>query len=299
MALLYFALRLLAWVAVGALCLVLNYVLVDKNEHGKMWATGYVLELIFSVENVFIFQVVCHAFAVPGKRIQPLLAIVVLCQVVFQAVFFMGLGAELEKAWLLPYLLGLWLLYVGVGTARGDHDEGYNPQESFVYRFCSLVLGDRLTPEYDGGGTFCSVREDKVMFTPAVPVLGSLMLVDFLFEIDVTLTKIEVISGRFSNFSSSVVAACAMPELFFVAEGLLKRYTLLKYGISFVLIFYGLQLLLHDVFEPPALVGVVIVLLVFILCIALSHMLGHVREPTSHGQPEKAVKAPSGPSGDA
>jgi len=113
-------------------------------------------------------------------------------------------------------------------------------------------------------------NDGKMVMTMVGPVFILLTLVDFAMEVDVTMTKIETIEGSFICFTSSVVAAVALPELFFVAQTLFQRFKLLKYGISFVLLFYGQQLLLHRLYELPTVLGLAMVVGVMLVCIIIN-----------------------------
>lgn len=106
-----------------------------------------------------------------------------------------------------------------------------------------------------------------------VPLTATLVFMDLLFELDVTLTKIETFSHEFVNFSSSVVAACAVPDLYHVVSHLQSKYPLLNYAFAFVFLFYGLSLLLHEVYNVPALVGIGVVSGAIFGCATLSEVL--------------------------
>merc|ERR1719410_2152105 len=81
------------------------------------------------------------------------------------------------------------------------------------------------------------------------------------------------IQHGFIAFTSSVAAAFAVPDLFFVAQDLLAEFRLLKYGVSFVLIFFGTLLLLHQVVNVNDMVLIVIIILMMILCAVLSWLI--------------------------
>merc|ERR1719210_494019 len=98
--------------------------------------------------------------------------------------------------------------------------------------------------------------DGKMKFTLLLPATACLLMVNFVMEIDVTLTKIEEIDNPYVSFTSSVVAASAVPELFFVARDMFKRFHLLKYGVTFVLLFFGAELLCHNFLHIPDMVGI-------------------------------------------
>jgi len=268
-----FGKRLVFWLLVGCLCAGLFYIRGNSHE-GNVWLCGYVLELIFSIENVFVFHVIIEAFRCPFAVIQKILAIVICCQVGFQLLFFVGLSRVLLQASFLPYVLGIWLVGVGVQTGLSQHDH-FELKDSTVYWALSRVLGDRLLPEYALDGSFVKVKHGRVHMTMLAAVTACLLLVDFLFEVDVTLAKIEEFDYSLLNFTSSAVAAFAVPDLYFVAQRFFKRFTLMRFGICFVLVFYGVLLLVHQFVDPPPIAGLCVVIVVMTLSVLLSWALGY------------------------
>lgn len=260
---------LFIWIGLGALYNALVWVRLGRNA-GIMWFTGYLLELIFSIENVFVFHIVVKAFRTPQRLTQKALFNVICCQIVFEMIFFMGLAQRVRSMEVLPYLLGCWLLYVGYHASKDDGHEDFNIKDSSIFRFSRWCFGRRLINQYDQAGAVFVVKDRRVCVTLLFPLICCLLAVDFALEVDVTLTKIEELPNEYIAFTSSAAAAFAVPELFFVARDLFQRYTLLKQGVSFVLVFFGVQMLMHRVFEVPDLVGCAIIIIVMIGCMMMS-----------------------------
>jgi tellurite resistance protein TerC len=280
----------------------------------RSWLTGYWLEFIFSMENVFIFHVVASGFRMSWAHSQKALIIVICFQICFQMVFYMGLAELLTSIWALPYLLGAWLVYVGLSTLKDDHSDSdhlpskesqkpLTPAEgSYVsvapflsgyVRCFSTVLGERFECGYGEGPPSFLELNGKTKATLLVPALAALLAVDFIMEIDVTLTKIMEIQHGFIAFTSSVAAAFAVPDLFFVAQDLLSEFRLLKYGVSFVLVFFGTLLLLHQVVNLNDMVCIGIIMSMMGLCAYLSWLIPPPIQqqtddisPTQRGRPE-------------
>lgn len=303
---------LLVWILAGAF-----YNLVIWTRLGAIsanaWLTGYWLEFIFSIENVFIFQVIAQTFRMSWDQAQKALIVVVCCQLIFQMVFYVGLAELLVDIWVLPYLLGLWLIWVALQTLKDDNNLCVDfpkppPAEAVMGRLmgksrslspmrCSTseeastsqrstplvpwmtgifrsLLGDRFLSSYstDSPQMF-SFFNDQWHVTLLLPATCCLLAADFMMEIDVTLTKIMEIKQPFICFTSSMAAAFAVPELFFVAQDLFQRFRLLKYGVSFVLIFFGGLLLLHRFVQLPDMVCLGVIAAVMLVCMLLSHLL--------------------------
>lgn len=233
-----------------------------------MWATGFVLEILFSLENIFAFYIVIAAFKAPPRCAHKAIFTVVCFQIAFQMIFFMGLANWLRSFRLLPYLLGLWLVYGGVQCALDDDGENLDVQNTQLYKGLVWMLGQRVHPKFDrhmlvtNDGKFC------------ITLLGlltlSLMVTDFLLEIDVTLTKIAEMDNQWVAFTSSAFAAFTVPQFIFIAQELFRKYSFLKYAVGFTLVFFGVQMIAEDIYTIPDVVSCGAVLCVVGLAIILS-----------------------------
>jgi len=268
----------LIWLAVGAAALC--YVRLSIGSTAAVhWTTGYVLEFIFTIENVFVFHMVVKGFRADKWSTKTALFYVLFFQIFFCAVFYMGLAHMLRTMDFLPYVLGVWLLYIGISAAIEDGHAELNAEETSVYKFVEWFLGDTLSPHFAESGAIFFTKNGKTCISMVGPLIVCLFIVDFLLEIDVTLTKIEELENEYIAFTSSAIAAFAMPEIYFVAQDLFQRYSLLKYGISFVIIFFGVQMLGHRFFSIPDLLGCAIMVGAMLVCVLLSACLGYGSEP--------------------
>jgi tellurite resistance protein TerC len=268
---------LFIWIALGALYNFAVWTRLGRNA-GVMWFTGYLLEFIFSIENVFVFHIVVKAFRTPQRLTQKAIFIVICCQIVFEMIFFMGLAARVRSMEVLPYLLGVWLLYVGYHAGKDDGYDDFNIKDSAIFRLSHWVLGRRLMLTYEENGSVFLFKERRLCVSLLFPLICCLLAVDFFLEVDVTLTKIEELPNEYIAFTSSAAAAFAVPELFFVARDLFQRFFLLKYGVSFVLVFFGIQMLMHRFCDLPDLVGCAIIIVVMIVCMVASSFLGKSKQ---------------------
>jgi len=297
---------LLVWMVAGGVYNLIIWMRLGMDA-GRSWLTGYWLELIFSMENVFIFHIVAKGFRMSEAHSRKALVFVICFQILFQMVFYMGLAELLTSIWALPYILGAWLVYVGLSTAKEDHDhqdsadapglqrgDSWDSQKrnratkgesagsnlvtvakiwSGYVRCFRTLLGERFECGYGSGEPSFFTYNGLTRATLLVPAMLCLLAVDFTMEIDVTLTKIMEIQHAFIAFTSSVAAAFAVPELFFVAQDLLAKFRLLKYGISFVLVFFGMLLLLHQVVNVNDMVLIVFIILMMVICALLSWLI--------------------------
>lgn len=282
----YYGTGLLLWLTLGAGYNVVIWLRLGQ-EDGINWFAGYLLELIFLVENLFIFKLVVQALGLPRDATPKVLDIVAWGQILFEMVFFMGLAAILRTWQFLPYMLGIWLIYCGYSTAvEQPHGEVDIMDSSLVVAF-RACLGDRLAApppkanpttlqqqergdEKEDGGFLVKGSAGKWAISLSGLAVCVLLMADFLLEIDVVLTKIEEFKNPYIAFSSSACATFTIPESFFLSQGMMESFPLLKYGISCVLIIFGTQMLLHSFFVIPPLTACCIVVGVLAGCVLLS-----------------------------
>jgi tellurite resistance protein TerC len=265
-------LAIFIWLAMAAACNMFVWYQWGSNA-ALGWFNGYLLEFVFSIENVFVFHVVVRAFRVPRRHTQRALTIVIYAQILFEMLFFMGLAPMIMSSHALPYVLGLWLLYVGYQAgfekARDVHFE-----DTWVYQGSKWLLGPRLTTRYRKNDLSLISFDDSGMKVSLLFLATMcLIVVDFCLEVDVVLTKIEDMQNHFVAFTSSVAAAFAVPDLFFILKDLFERYYLLKFGICFILVFFGIQMLAHAIVTVPTLLQIMMVVAAMVVCVALSVML--------------------------
>jgi len=240
-------LTLCLWLSTAAIFMGMLYVYIEP-EAGFMWLDGYATELMLSMENIFLYEIILVSFKVPAKMARKALFTVSIFQMFFQMFFFMGIAAWIENLEYLPYFLGAWLIFVAFQSFKDDEHGGFDPSSSDAYNAFHLAMGDRLVPSYTDS-IFTWGSDGRLRMTMLGPVIFCLLLVMFMMEVDVTLTKIEEIPNHFIAWTSSVFAAFALPELFEVVREMLRCFYLLKTGIGLLMLFFGFLLLGRSSFD--------------------------------------------------
>jgi len=263
------------WVGFAALFL-LWVEFTSNGVNSSEFIIGYIQELVFSMENVFAFTSVMVTFRTPPLVAHRIFNAVVLLQISFQLVLYVGLAQQMREVAVLPYILGGWLLFLGITSfleGPHQHDETHQAQEEAPAVWLLRKVWPNQTKRFHGTTFFIVDAQEKVHMTPLMALFLTIILTDFFLEVDVTLTKIESMSNPYIMFSSSALAAFTLPSLYFVMQSLFKRLPLLHYGLCFVLVFFGLQLCCERFFEISGLVGCGIVISVLVACGSVSYML--------------------------
>jgi len=251
---------LLLWVCVGGLycCWIALY---EGLSQGGDWLAGYILELGFSFENVLMFHIIAETFGAPLQQIKKALLVVMTCQIVFEFVFFMGLAGMIRSLAILPYFLAFGFMYCGVKFALSD-DHGWNSGRTMVTKFCN----GRLANHYDKQGEriFIVDADGKVCVTLLAPVVMLMVAADFMLEIDVVLSKIELIPHGYIAFSSSAIAAFAMNALYFIARDIFQRFPAMKYSVCLVFMYFGIEMVVSQFVPVDAVFSCAMVLAILV-----------------------------------
>mmetsp|Transcript_73710 Transcript_73710/g.130741 ORF Transcript_73710/g.130741 Transcript_73710/m.130741 type:complete len:457 (-) Transcript_73710:133-1503(-) len=266
------------------------------REAGLMWFSGYFLEWLLSMDNLFVFVLIFRVYATPKQLLHKALFLGIFGAVIFRMMFFVALSSLLHMLHWFRFVFGGLLIYSGIQAARDDDDD-MDPSELWIVRGLKHCLGPRLSEKYDIENLSLFVWEDgKAQATLLVPVIVCLEVTDILFAVDSVSAKVAQIPDYYLAYSSSVVAMFGLRAMFFIIEDLVGCFELLKYGLCFILVFIGVELMVEDYVKLPAQVVCVVIFSVFLVCTAGSAARNLVRSyaPVSNPQEdsEDGVSAP-------
>jgi tellurite resistance protein TerC len=210
-------------------------------EYGAEYFAGYVVEKSLSVDNLFVFVVIMTTFAVPAQYQQRVLTFGILVALMMRAIFI-ALGAVLISSFSFMFaVFGVLLLATAIQLFRHrdqDPDLEHNP----VVRAARRVLP--LTDGYAGGRMFTKVSGRRVA-TPLFVVFVAIASTDLLFALDSIPAVFGVTDEAFIVFAANAFALLGLRALYFLVTGLLDRLVYLSTGLSLILAFIGIKLLLH------------------------------------------------------
>jgi tellurite resistance protein TerC len=198
------------------------------------WATEYSL----SVDNLFVFVIIMSRFAVPRDNQQKVLLVGIILSLLLRGVCILLGAAAIEAFSWVFYLFGAFLVYTAVQLLRShdQEDEGYH--ENVLIRRVRQVLP--ISDRYDGARL--STRR---MLTPMVVVLLAIGSTDVLFALDSIPAIFGLTQDPFVVFTATLFALMGLRQLYFLLGGLLDRLVHLSKGLSVILAFIGVKLILE------------------------------------------------------
>ncbi|MCZ8205452.1 TerC family protein [Gemmatimonas sp.] len=210
---------------------------------------GYLVEQALSVDNLFVFILIFGYFRVPQELQHRVLFWGILGALLMRGAMI-GAGAILlaQFHWII-YLFGAFLVYTGFKMAFGggsDIEPEQNPVIRMVRRFVPL------TTKFHGEQFFVreAIEPGGALRRVATPLFVVLVLVettDVVFAVDSIPAIFGVTRNPFLVYTSNVFAILGLRSLYFVLANIIGKFHLLKYGLSVVLAFVGVKMLLSEV----------------------------------------------------
>ncbi|MGZ6826494.1 MAG: TerC family protein [Mycobacteriales bacterium] len=234
------------WVALGLGFGGIVWLAYGPGSAGEYYS-GYLIEKALAVDNIFVFALIFTSFAVPREYQHRVLFLGVLGALVFRA-GFIALGAVLLEhfSWVL-YVFGAFLVLTGIRMARHRHDQP-DPRNGAVLRWLRRLVP--TSDEYDGQRLLVR-RAGRLVATPLLVVLLLVEVSDVVFAVDSIPAIFAVTQEPFLVFTSNAFAILGLRALYFLLADLMHRFVHLTLGLSAVLVWVGVKMLLLDVWEIP------------------------------------------------
>jgi tellurite resistance protein TerC len=219
---------------------------VAGHRYGTEFFAGWLTEYSLSVDNLFLFLIIMARFGVPRKYQQEALLVGIVLALVMRAAFIaVGAAAISEFSWVF-YLFGLFLVWTAVNLARGGQNDDDEYEENRLIRWVETHLP--ATQEWHGVKVL--VRENgKRVVTPMFVVVLALGTTDLLFALDSIPAIYGLTKEPYLVLTANIFALMGLRQLYFLIGGLLKRLVYLSYGLSVLLGFIGVKLVLHAMHE--------------------------------------------------
>ena len=248
-------------------------------ERGLEFLTGYVIEKALAVDNIFVFYAIFAYFAVPAVYQHRVLFWGVLGALVLRAIFIVLGAALLAKFHWVLYVFGALLVITAIKLLRMPED-GIHPERNRVY-----LLLRRFVPAVSDyhGARFTIVQAGKRYATPLLIVLILIEWTDVVFAIDSIPAIFAITEDPFIVFTSNIFAILGLRSLFFLLQGVIGKFHLLKPALAAVLLFVGAKMLLVDFVKIPIALSLALIAGIIAVGIVASLLIPR-REPTSSGR---------------
>jgi len=223
------------------------------DEAALQFFTGYLIEKALSVDNIFVFIVIFSYFGVPAKYQHKILFWGVLGALIMRSIFITAGAALIYRFEWILYVFGAILVVSGWRMMFQQETE-VHPEKNVFIRLAKKFFP--VTTGYEPP-TFFRRIGGKLHITPMLLVLITVETTDVVFAVDSIPAVFAVTRDPFLVYSSNVFAILGLRALYFLLAGVMTSFHYLKYGLSIVLIFVGVKMLIADYVHVPISISLV------------------------------------------
>jgi tellurite resistance protein TerC len=243
--------------------MVSNWSAKERDE----FITGYIIELSLSMDNVFVIALIFQYFGVPLKYQHRVLFWGILGALIMRGLMI-WLGTELiNRFHFVLYILGAFLVFTGIKMAVSGSDEEIEPEKNFFVRLTRRFFP--VTTQFHES-KFAIRENGRLVLTPLALVLVMVETTDLIFAVDSIPAIFGVTTNPFIVFTSNVFAILGLRSLYFVLAGAIGFFRYLKVGLSIVLCFIGLKMLLAHWYKISTNLSLLVVATIIITSILMS-----------------------------
>jgi tellurite resistance protein TerC len=193
-------------------------------EYRKEFFAGWLTEYSLSVDNLFVFIILLASLKIKKESQQLVLLLGILIAIVLRAILiFLGVALVTKFSWVF-FFFGGFLIFTAYKLV--------NEKEEVEGDEAKLV-------------TFLRKRGFS-NFGIALVALG---VTDLIFALDSIPAILGLTTSSYVVITANIFALMGLRQLYFLLQGLMDRLIHLSRGLSFILAFIGIKMVLHALHE--------------------------------------------------
>jgi len=233
------------FIAIGFGIFIYFFVEGDLNTRKNTtleYYTAWLMEYALSIDNIFVILLILQYFKVKEAYYHKILIWGILGALLMRGGFIAVASSIVQLFEGILILFGLVLFYSGLKLFKGGDEEHINPEKNLFLKFLRNYL--RFTPE-DHGDKFYIRKAGKLYFTTLFLVIILIESTDLLFALDSIPAAFAITRNTFVIYTSNIFAIMGLRAVFFLLASILPKFHLLQKGLSIILIFIGLKMVLE------------------------------------------------------
>lgn len=227
----------------------------DSPHDAFIYLNGYLIEKSLSIDNVFVFYMIFRKLNLPISYQHNVLFLGIMGALVFRALFIWAGVAAVEKFHYLIPIMGILLLVMSVKFWLEKDEE---PIEGSWWQ-AKLKSWVHLHPSIKGPQFFVK-EKNKYFLTASGLALIYVETADLIFAIDSIPAIMAFTLNAKIIYLSNVFAIMGLRSLYFCIAQMSARFHTLHYGISVLLGFAGLKMLLKNILTIPNLLSFILII---------------------------------------
>ncbi|WP_346844233.1 TerC family protein [uncultured Rothia sp.] len=219
----------------------------DGSRFAAEYYGGYITEKALSVDNLFVFLIIMASFKVPREDQQKVLLFGIIFALIARTAFIFVGAAAINRWSAVFYLFGIILLLTAGNLIKSEiTDKDEDEANNFIVRLAKKIF--HTSEHYDGDKLF-TYENGKRVLTPMLLVMVAIGGTDILFALDSIPAIFGLTQEAYIVFTATAFSLMGLRQLYFLIDGLLDRLIYLSWGLSAILAFIGVKLMLHALHE--------------------------------------------------
>ncbi len=246
------------WIFTALLFNLFLYIyLEDGHTKALEFITGYIIEKSLSVDNLFVFLMIFSVMDIKPENQPHILKWGILSAIVFR-IFFIFAGVALINLFHpIIYVFAIILLFASYKMAFGG-EQKIDVENNWLIKIARKYF--KLNTAYEGKKFFIKINK-KFYITTTFLTLLLIESSDIVFAVDSIPAIIAITKDTFIIISSNIFAILGLRALYFALAGLVDLFVYLKYGVSIILFYVGIKMLLSEIYKIPTEFSLAIIIL--------------------------------------
>ena len=259
------------WISLGIGFAVPIYFMLGEIKTIE-YLTAYTLEKSLSVDNLMVFVLIFTSLGI-SHVLQHRVLMWGIIGAIFMRIGFIVAGVSLLDTfhWMI-YILGAVLIFTSLRMIIKKEKEVLEIEKSYSVRFLKKFIPIDLSEHHS---SFIIKKQGKRFATLLLVALFSVEITDLVFALDSIPAVLAITNDLFIIVTSNIFAVLGLRSLYFVIGRGIEKLVYLKYGLTIMLGFIGIKMLLSDVYEIEVLHSLIVILTVLGVTIGFSLMRKH------------------------
>ncbi|MDR3326851.1 MAG: TerC/Alx family metal homeostasis membrane protein [Prevotellaceae bacterium] len=244
-----------------------------RKQLSMEFITGYLIEYALSIDNIFVILMLFMSFKVDRQYHHRVLFWGIIGAVIMRFIFIFTLSALVHKFEWVLMMFGVILIYSAIKMfLNRNTEENVEEEEHRIVKTVSKYF--RVTKNFIGEKFFAKI-DGKRYITPLFLVLIIIEVSDVIFAVDSVPAIFSITKDSYIVFFSNIFAIIGLRSLFFLLSSIMKMFRFLKTGLSVLLAFVGVKMLLEFIIRIHISIqfSLIFILSILVLCILFSILI--------------------------
>lgn len=254
------------WISLGVSFAVLIY-FVMGSEKSIEYVTGYALEKSLSVDNMLVFVLIFTSLGISHIHQHRVLMWGIIGAIAMRIGFILAGVSLLDTFHWMVYVLGGILLFTSIRMITKKDKEKLDIEKSLVVKILKkFTLVDGSSNDH----RFFKRVDGKFVVTPLLVALLSVEMTDLVFALDSIPAVLSITQDFFIIVSSNIFAILGLRSLYFVIGSGIEKLYYLKYGLTVILAFIGIKMLISEFIHIEVIHSLIVVFALLAITFAAS-----------------------------